>query len=187
MKPTNKKLQPGSILISEPSLKDMYFNRAVVLLADHNEEGSFGMILNKPLDVPFNSIVKDFPSFDVPVFLGGPVNTENLFFLHRKGDLIKNSQIIKQDLYWGGNIEDVKQLIRDEEITKNDIRFFVGYAGWSENQLQDELKELSWLVDHPNVSDLIGIPSSQMWKQSLKNLGKEYELWANYPKDPSLN
>ncbi len=187
MKPTKKQPLAGSILISEPSLKDMFFHRAVVLLADHNEEGSFGMILNKPLDVRFNSIVKDFPQFDAPVFMGGPVNTKNLFFLHRMGDLITNSQAIKQGLYWGGEIDDVKELIQKDLITKNDIRFFVGYSGWSEDQLEEELKEFSWLVDHPNIQNLITIPSSDMWKESVRNLGKEYEVWANFPNDPSLN
>lgn len=187
MKPTHIKPLPGSILISEPALKDRYFNRAVVLLADHNEEGTFGIILNKPLDVKFNDIVKDFPTFNTQVYLGGPVNTKNLFFLHRKGDLIRNSQIIKEGLYWGGEIEDVKNLINLGVINPSDIRFFIGYSGWTENQLEDELKEFSWLVDNPDIQNLINTPTSEMWKNSVMNLGKDYELWANFPQDPSLN
>lgn len=187
MKPTNIKPNPGTILISEPSLRDMYFHRAVVLLADHTEEGSFGLILNKPLDVRFNDIVKGFPEFDTKVYLGGPVNTKNLFFLHKKGDLIRNSQAIKEGLFWGGEIDDIKALIESKLISERDIRFFIGYSGWSENQLQEELEESSWLVSEPNIMDLISTPTSEMWKSSVIKLGKDYELWANFPNDPSLN
>lgn len=187
MKPTNIKPHAGSILISEPSLKDRFFNRAVVLLADHSTEGSFGIILNKPLDTKFNDIVKDFPNFDSRLFLGGPVNTENLFFLHRKGNLIQNSIEIKEGLYWGGDIEDVKRLIESKLLNTKDIRFYIGYSGWSENQLEEELKETSWLVDDPNIQNLINISSSEMWRNSVMNLGKEYEIWANFPEDPSMN
>jgi putative transcriptional regulator len=167
MKPTHIKPLAGSILISEPALKDMYFNRAVVLVADHNVDGSYGIILNKPLDVKFNDVVKGFPNFNARVFLGGPVNTKNLFFLHRKGDLISNSQPIKDGLYWGGEIEDVKNLIKLDVLTVLDIRFFIGYSGWSENQLEEELKEFSWLVDNPDIQNLINITPSEMWKRSL--------------------
>lgn len=187
MKPTNLKPTPGSILISEPALKDMYFHRAVVLIADHNQEGSFGLIINKPLEVKFNDIVKDFPPFNAKVYLGGPVNTKNLFFLHKRGDFIRNSQLIKDDLYWGGNIDDVKTLIDFGEMKPDDIRFYIGYSGWTEHQLDEELQEFSWLVAEPRISDLFKKPISEMWKLSVAELGKDYELWANYPVDPSLN
>ena len=187
MKPTKIQPQTGRILISEPSLRDMYFHRSVVLLADHNTDGSFGIILNKPLEVRLNDILKDFPHFDTEVYLGGPVSTSNLFFLHSKGDLIRNSQLIKDDLYWGGEMDDLKNLLDAGIIGKEDIRFFIGYSGWSENQLIEELQETSWLVANPSIQDLINTPPSEMWKASVSRLGKEYELWANFPDDPSLN
>jgi putative transcriptional regulator len=187
MKPTNIQPMPGSILISEPALKDMYFQRAVVLLAEHNNEGSFGLILNKPLDVQFNDIVKGFPQFDAKVYLGGPVNTKNLFFLHKRGDFIRNSQPIKEGWFWGGEIDDVKSLIQLGEMAQEDIRFYIGYSGWSENQLNEELKEFSWLVSDPDLRHLIEIPSREMWKQSVADLGKDYEMWMNFPSDPTLN
>lgn len=187
MKPTNITPTSGSILISEPALKDKYFDRAVVLLADHSEEGSFGLIINKPLDVKFNDIVKDFPSFDAKVYLGGPVNTKNLFFIHKRGDFIRNSQPIKEGLFWGGEIEDVKSLIHLGEITDEEIRFYIGYSGWTENQLDEELKEFSWLVGQPNIMELIEKPASKMWKDSVADLGEDYRFWVNFPRDPSLN
>lgn len=187
MKPTNIQPTPGSILISEPSLKDMYFQRSVVLLAEHNKEGSFGLILNKPLDVDFNDVVKGFPQFNARVYLGGPVNTKNLFFMHNRGDFIRNSQPIKEGWFWGGEIDDVKSLMHLGELSPNNIRFYIGYSGWTENQLDEELSETSWLVSEPDLPHLIEIPSNEMWKHSVAELGKEYEVWMNFPNDPTLN
>ena len=91
----------GALLISEPFLKDFYFRRSVVLLAEHNDDGSFGLIINKPVEVMLNEIVKDFPYFETKLFIGGPVNTDSLFILHTLGKQIKNSFQIMPGLYWG--------------------------------------------------------------------------------------
>ena len=187
MKSTNILPATGKVLISEPSLQDFYFARSVILLAEHNEEGSFGIILNKPVDIKFNDIVKDFPHYDGKIFLGGPVSTKNLFFIHTKGDLIEHSQALGQDLYWGGNIEDVKILLDSKLLNENSIRFFVGYAGWSENQLNEELKTDSWLVSKADTKKLISYEPKQMWTNAIKDLGSDYALWANFPMDPGLN
>lgn len=187
MKSTNILPAIGNILISEPSLQDFYFARSVVLLAEHNEEGSFGIILNKPVDIKFNEIVKDFPPYDGKVFMGGPVSTKNLFYIHTKGDLIENSQSLGDDLFWGGNIEDVKMLLDSKLLDAQSIRFFVGYAGWTENQLNDELKTDSWLVSKADTKRLISYEPKEMWKNALKDLGSDYALWANFPSDPSMN
>lgn len=187
MKSTNILPAAGTILISEPSLKDFYFARSVVLIAEHNEEGSFGIILNKPVDINFNDIVKDFPPYDGKVFLGGPVSTKNLFYIHTKGDLIENSQALGKDLFWGGNIEDVKMLLDSKILDSNSIRFFVGYAGWSENQLNDELKTDSWIVANADHKQLISYQPDMMWAKVLQDLGGDYAMWANFPIDPALN
>jgi putative transcriptional regulator len=187
MKTTNIIPSIGTILISEPSLQDFYFARSVVLLAEHNEEGSFGIILNKPVNIKFNEIVSDFPHYDGKVFLGGPVSTKNLFYIHTKGDLIENSQRLSKDLFWGGNIEDVKILLDSKLLDSNSIRFFVGYAGWTANQLNDELKIDSWLVAKANHKKLISYKPEEMWKNAIKDLGSDYVLWANFPADPGLN
>lgn len=187
MKSTNIIPAIGKILISEPSLHDFYFARSVVLLAEHDDDGSFGIILNKPVDIKFNEIVKDFPHFDGKVFLGGPVSTSNLFFIHTKGDLIENSRPIGKDLFWGGNIEDVKILLDSKILNPQTIRFFVGYSGWSANQLNEELKVDSWLVAKADIEKLISYKPEEMWRKSLKDLGSDYALWANFPADPALN
>src|SRR5210317_573671 len=115
----------GQVLISEPFLLDFYFKRSVVLLAEHNEEGSFGLILNKPVDILLSEIVDGFPEFDAPVYLGGPVKSDSLYFIHTLGDKIENSLKILDGLYWGGDIEHIKELILLGKIDINQIKFFV--------------------------------------------------------------
>lgn len=187
MKPTELEPRQGRLLISEPSLRDLYFKRSVVLLADHNKEGSFGLILNKPVDVKLNKIIKDFPGFEAKVYLGGPVKTDSLFVLHTLGDVIENSMEIMNGLYWGGNMDTIMELASNDKIDPSRIRFYVGYSGWGEKQLDDELKENSWFVAIPNIQEILKKRPDAMWPDLMRNLGKEYAIWANYPADPVLN
>lgn len=177
----------GKILISEPLLSDNYFKRSVVLLAEHNEEGSFGIILNKPIDNKFNEIVPDFPEFSGSLFLGGPVSNSSLFFIHTLGDKIDNSQEIMKGLYWGGDIESVRELMMLKQIDHNQIRFCVGYSGWGSNQLEDELKKNSWLVAGLPVETLMNKSPDDLWEFALQKLDREYSYWSNFPTDPGMN
>ena len=177
----------GKILISEPLLSDNYFKRSVVLLAEHNEEGSFGIILNKPVDNKFNEIVTDFPHYSGPLFLGGPVSNSSLFFIHTLGDMIENSQTITDGLYWGGDIESVRELLMLKKININQIRFCVGYSGWGKDQLEDELKRNSWLVSNLPPEVLMHTSPENLWAYALRNLDIQYSYWTNFPTDPGLN
>jgi len=151
----NIKPTKGKILISEPFLIDYYFKRSVVLLAEHNEDGSFGLILNKPVELQLSDIVKDFPSFDTPIYLGGPVKTDSLYFIHTLGNEIDDSMEISEGLFWGGDIEVVKELITIGKIGTEEIKFFVGYSGWVSKQLDGELARNSWLVANMNANDVM--------------------------------
>ncbi|RLD78866.1 MAG: YqgE/AlgH family protein [Bacteroidetes bacterium] len=177
----------GRLLLSEPLMGDYYFGRAVILLAEHDNEGTFGVVLNKPIEHKFNSIVKDFPDFDAPLFLGGPVEPNNLFFIHTVGDIIEGSMEIGQGVYWGGNIDIVKDMISYGSIKPNDIRFSVGYSGWSPNQLNNELKKNSWVVSPDLNKDILNVDPKDLWEQLLAPLGEKYKYWPNFPSDPGLN
>ena len=120
------KPKQGIILISEPSLHDFYFRQSIVLLAEHNEEGSFGIIINKPIEVRLNDLLKNFPDFNAPVYLGGPVKTDSIFYLHTKPKIEGSLEIMK-GLYWGGDIETIREMINLNQISENEIRFYVGY------------------------------------------------------------
>lgn len=178
----------GKLLISEPFLKDFYFRRSVVMLADHTEEGSFGLILNKPIESRLNDVVKSgYPHFNPPLYLGGPVQTDSLFFVHRLGKLIEGSLPVQGGLYWGGHIDQIKEMIAKQRITESDIRFFVGYSGWSANQLNEEIKRNSWVVSETNMQQLMDVDDSTMWERALDSAGSEFREWKNYPTDPAMN
>jgi len=178
--------QQGIILISEPALQDFYFKQSVVLLAEHNEEGTFGVIINKPIEAKVNEVLKDFPDFDANIYLGGPVKTDSIFYLHTKKH-VENSMKIINGLYWGGDLETVKNLINLGEITENEIRFYIGYSGWSPKQLDREIKDKSWVLSHTSIREVINKHPEKLWPNYLKHMGKDYAIWANFPADPSYN
>lgn len=183
----NMKPSKGKILISEPFMGDYFFGRSVILLAEHNTEGSFGLIMNKPAPTPLNTLVEGLPDFDAPVFLGGPVQSDSLFFMHVLGDEIPESQEIMKGVYWGGNLETISEMILLNAIKPEHIRFFVGYSGWDANQLEDELKRNTWLVSKVNAKSLLQTSPDKMWDRFLQKMGADYAHWRKFPVDPQLN
>jgi len=180
------KPKQGIILISEPSLQDYYFRQSVVLLAEHSKEGTFGFIINKPVEMRLPELFEDMLEFDFPVYMGGPVKTDSVFFVHTLDD-IDGSLKIMQGLYWGGNINTVKSYIRKGLINETHIRFFVGYAGWEPSQLNREINENSWVLSHTTPEEVISTKPGTLWSNYLKHMGHDYAIWANYPADPTLN
>ena len=179
----------GDVLLSEPFMNDLHFTRAAILIVDHNDvDGTLGVVINKYLHVPsFNEIIKDFPTFDGHLFLGGPVATDSIFYIHSLGPMIPESTEILKGIYWGGNINAVKALIREGLITKNDIRFYIGYAGWEAGQLREELIRNTWTVASVPPKMLLNTRPNDMWGSFTKLLGKRYQLWHTFPVYPSDN
>ena len=177
----------GRLLLSEPFMGDYYFGRSVILLAEHNDEGSFGVIMNKPVTARFNEVLKDFPEFDVPVYLGGPVETDSLFYVHTLGDNLEGATPITDGLYWGGDIEALKEMILIKTVQPKDIRFFVGYSGWGAKQLEAELKRNSWVVTRASGTALMSMAPVNMWEGLLTRMGDNYKYWTKFPIDPNMN
>jgi putative transcriptional regulator len=186
---TTTKLKPakGIMLISEPVLSDFYFSKSLVLLADHNEEGSFGLIINKPTDLVLSDISDEFSGINLRLFIGGPVKTDSIYFIHTRGDLVQGSSRIMEGLYWGGQSEILKDLIIKKVISSNEIRFFIGYAGWQAGQLDREFKEEAWIASATNPDQVLKTNPDTLWRDVLKKMGKEFAMWVNYPADPTLN
>jgi putative transcriptional regulator len=180
-------LKAGVLLIAEPFLKDPNFMRTVVFLCEHQEEGSFGFVLNKTYDVTLDQLVPDLPEIKIPVYYGGPVQQDTLHFLHQLPDIIPGGLEVSKGIYWGGDYEMVVSLLRKGEINPNKIRFFIGYSGWSNGQLDDEMKENSWLTVLAKPKLVFHHNYAEIWKDSLKELGGDYEQLINYPTDPQLN
>jgi putative transcriptional regulator len=187
IKTNNIRPSKGKILISEPFMGDFYFKRSVILLAEHNEEGSFGLIINKPITARFNEIVKDFPEFDTQLYIGGPVQNNSLFFIHMLKDKIDDSQEIINGIYWGGDLEQIKEMILLGQLSPADIRFYIGYSGWTSNQLDSELKRNSWVVSRMEAGKLLNTNPEKLWGKTLNDLGGEYSYWTNFPADPTMN
>ncbi|MFO8234317.1 MAG: YqgE/AlgH family protein [Bacteroidales bacterium] len=178
--------QKGRILISEPLLNDSYFKRSVVYLTEYSENGSVGFVLNKPIDLSPDEVVKDFPKFNTPIYVGGPVAKDTIHYLHTVSDLIPNSVHVQGNIYWGGDFEKVKEVIADGLILPSQIRFFLGYSGWSPNQLEEEIKKNAWLVSELEASKIMK-PDRDLWKKTLQELGNKYKIWTNCPENPALN
>lgn len=183
-------LQPkkGHLLVAEPSIiGDMSFNRSVILLADHTEQGSIGFILNKPLPYTLGDLITETDA-NIKVFNGGPVEQDNLYFIHKVPELIPDSIEISNGIYWGGNFEIVLGLLNSGQLVDSDIRFFLGYSGWEPSQLDRELHSSSWVVSE-NVyrNELIKKSGDSFWKEKMIEFGGEYCIWSNAPENPSYN
>lgn len=181
------KATQGSLLVSEPFLLDSYFKRAVVLIGEHDEHGTIGFILNKPTDITINDAVEDFPEFKVPLYFGGPVDTDTLFYIHTLGQKLEGAKEIIKGVYWGGNYDQLKFLIDTKQVKENQIRFYAGYSGWEPKQLDIEIKEKSWLLSGPKKEFAFFNDPKCLWGQVLKSMGTEFAILANFPEDPSLN
>jgi putative transcriptional regulator len=180
-------LEPGILLIADPFLKDPNFMRTVVFLCEHQEEGSFGFVLNRSYDYTLNELVSGLEDLKIPVFYGGPVQIDTIHFLHQYPDLIPGGFEITDGIYWGGDFETAISLIRNNEIDLHRIRFYIGYSGWGSGQLNDELKEKTWLTVQANRKIIFHKQTDEIWKDSLRLLGGEYEIMINFPIDPQLN
>lgn len=176
----------GSLLIAEPFLGDKNFERSVVLVCEHNQEGTFGLVLNQKTNLHLSDVIEDVYA-DYPLFVGGPVQQNTLHYLHRRPDLIDESIQISAGLYWSGNFEQIKQSVNLGVMPESDIRFFVGYSGWSEGQLDNELSEKAWIISQTTPAFLFNTPADEFWRGILKSMGGEFKAIANYPVDPRLN
>ena len=182
-------MQPaqGTLLIAGPFLKDPNFSRTVIFLCDYQEEGCFGFVVNRLYDHTLNELLNDLDGVQLPVFYGGPVQMDTLHFLHQYPDLIPGSYEVLDGIYWGGDFEAAIALVKSGSIDTTKIRFYIGYSGWSSGQLDDELKEKSWLLTEATRGLVFHQPVAEIWKKALKDMGGDYEMMANYPIDPSLN
>ncbi len=125
---------------------------------------------------------------DFKVYNGGPVEQDNLYFIHKIPELIPNSIEISLGIYWGGDFSAIIELINEKKITSNDIRFFLGYSGWDENQLENELQSNSWVVvENIYKKDIISKEDDSFWKEKMIEFGGEYSIWSNAPENPSYN
>lgn len=182
-------LQPekGRLLIAEPSiLNDDSFKRSIVILTEHTETSSVGFILNKPLNYVLNDLMPDIDC-EFTIYQGGPVEQDNLYFIHSVPELLTDSVKVSEGIYWGGNFSQLKELLSKKLIKNTDVRFFLGYSGWSKDQLEEELETESWFVTENDCDTIFSIKEATIWKNKLLQKGGKYKLWANAPSDIQMN
>ena len=185
--PEDKIPEKGKILISEPFLPDTFFNRSIVYLTDHTPQGSVGFILNKKLDLKISSAIAGFEGWDENLNMGGPVAPDTLHYLHNLGDLIPKSVLIEENICWGGDIDTIRELIKAGKINNSQIRFFLGYSGWSAGQLERELKENSWVIAKVKSDIIMNNRGDDTWKRVLRSFKNKYRMWADFPDSPDMN
>lgn len=178
--------QKGALLIANPFLKDPNFSRTVIFLCENMQEGTFGFVLNKQITKNLKEILPDLDLPDMPVFFGGPVQPDSLHFLHQYPDLISGEEVM-DGIYWGGNFESLQVHLKNNNLSSDKIRFFIGYSGWGEGQLNDEMKAESWLTVKATRKLVFQTTSTEIWKESLNHLGGDYKMMINFPIDPQLN
>ncbi|HFS67340.1 MAG TPA: YqgE/AlgH family protein [Flavobacteriia bacterium] len=182
------KLHNGKLLISSPELLlDHVFNQSVLLLTEHNDKGSMGFMLNKPLIIRLNDIFEDIPG-NIQLWNGGPVETGNMFYIHNVPELIPNAIPIdpSNNLYIGGEFEVIKKLLQQEILDEGNIKFFLGYSGWAPDQLSEEIKEKAWFVT-PNNLNIFDINPKNLWKEKIVDVNPKNVIWKNAPLNPHLN
>lgn len=178
----------GDLLVSEPFLPDPNFERTVVLICENNEDGSIGFILNKPSLVNLGDVFEEFDHIPKKLLVGGPVQQDSMHFIHRSLSSIDGGTRIGEGIYWGGNFEQLKILMQENRIDPGDILYFLGYSGWAPGQLDEELKENSWIVSpEATAAQVFDLDPELLWREVLKDMGGKYRMFANYPTDPRLN
>lgn len=173
----------GSLLLAHPSLKDDNFKHTVILIASHDNDGAMGVVLNRPLEKNLGDLSEEFASgalADVPLFAGGPVQPAQVILCvwrpHPENDGFQ--------LMFGIDPDRASELINEEGVH---MRAFLGYAGWTGGQLEEEMQRDTWVVS-PLVADLLeDAPDEQLWRDLLGQIDDEWKLLANEPEDPSLN
>ena len=185
---SSNKINIGKLLIAEPSsVYEQPFNRSIVLLTEHNQEGTVGFIINKPLEYSINDLIPIIIA-EFSVFYGGPVSPENVYFIHNVPEIINDGLKISNGLFWGGDFDKTIIEINKGNIKKNNIRFFLGYSGWEINQLEDEIEFKHWiLTENHYKKNILSVETNDFWKDKIQELGGDYLLWANAPENPFWN
>ena len=181
-------IKKGDFLISTPeSLGDYYFNRSIVILAEVNENEIVGFIVNKELDYTLNDLDNSILDKEIKIFSGGPVNQDNLYFIHAHPELINNGINFYNKLFWGGEFKECVKMINERKVINPSIKFFSGYSGWTHDQLIEEIKNGSWIIKKNETNNMFCNDSKKMWRENMKKMDGKFKIWSNAPEDPQNN
>lgn len=180
-------------MLSEPFMSDAWFGRKVVFLCDHDGDGSLGFVLDHFTDRPLKAVMSDAEAWPLKQSLavGGPVHNDSLFYLHRMGDVVSGAMPVLPGLWLGGDFDELKAGLSTGRYSDQDVRFFVGYSGWTQGQLDSEMREKSWYVHDASLEDkldaIFNPPEEGLWRSMLASKGPGHARATMLPVDPSLN
>jgi len=178
----------GSFLIANPALVDPNFSRTVVLLCEHDEQGSMGLVINRPGELSLHEALTDLgPSATQPLLWGGPVQRDIVLVLHRDAPEISGARPVGDGMSLGGDQEELLELLRGPESVETRVRVFSGYAGWGEGQLEAELRARGWIVCPARARFVFEVEPAAIWAEVLRSLGPRYAHLAAMPSDPRVN
>jgi putative transcriptional regulator len=176
----------GDLLISEPFIKDPTFGRTVILIVEKNNLGTVGFVINQKLTLSVSEIIDSLPIANT-LYSGGPVAHDSLHFIYKGENPVEGSIKVLDNLYWGGNFDELIIKVQLGLIEPENLRFFIGYSGWDVGQLEQEISDKTWIVAKADIKSIFNPQPATLWKQSMKALGKDYAILANSPIDPKLN
>ena len=183
-----QKAVPGCVLLSDPFTQDPYFSRSAILLCRHNKKETFGFVLTNYIEIDLHKLDENMPEIITKISFGGPVEKDNLFYIHTFGKEIEGAEKIMDTLYFGGDYEMLFELIKAEPKRINQVRFFIGYAGWDFEQLNNEMKDHSWIaVTNISEKEILSTSSDHFWKDCMTKQGSKFEMISNFPLNPNEN
>ena len=182
----NLKPKKGRLLLAEPFMNDDHFSRSVIYMCEHDNTGSYGFILNNKLNIKLDEIIPEIEIPNINVYYGGPVHSRNLFFLHQLGDIIDSSIKISDNIWTSGDFNQIIEFINMGILDISKVKFFLGYAGWTNNQLATEFDSNSWIAIDLQKENIFS-KNEDLWKEVLLNRGGKLKAIANFPVNPTDN
>ena len=177
-------ISKGNLLVSNLSLaEDFVFRRSVILICDNeNKKNPMGFILNKPLQINLTDIHSRITK-KFKVYFGGPVDQERLFCIHKSKLKLKSSKKITKDLSYGCNLNEIITKTQNGELNEENIMFFLGYSGWTDIQLLEEINERCWEIDKGNSIDIFEKSEENLWTRLTKKMKGNSHVWSNAPEN----
>jgi putative transcriptional regulator len=185
---SKEKIEMGKVIIAEPFMQDPNFHRSVILILEHNENGSFGLVLNQLTSLYLADVIEDCTFNDDKLRQGGPVDLQSLHYLHTCG-YITGAIPVLSSLYWGGDFSEICEGLDTQKIDISQVSFYIGYSGWAAGQLQEELREGAWIIGNLSASDILDkkLDDDKLWQRAVQKKGGKVALLSNSPKYPNLN
>ncbi len=158
-------IKAGTIIISTALLNDTNFEKVAIVITEHNEKGAVGYVFNQPFPRNFNELEEFKYSVSVPLYAGGPVQTDMLYFMHCRPDLVEGGDLVAADVYMNGDFKKAVQMLNNGTLSIHEVRLFIGYCGWDAGELEAEIEEGSWEVTNAPIDLVFAASVTELWQK----------------------